>query len=58
MEKNPETQVALSAILPREVSFRKNDQWADSAKVLQQHSDEARETNLQEFCRKERYGVT
>ncbi|KAG0431393.1 hypothetical protein HPB47_021826, partial [Ixodes persulcatus] len=51
MEKNSEIQVAFSAILPREVSLRKNDRWAE-------HNDEARGTNviLQELCRKEGYG--
>ncbi|KAG0425564.1 hypothetical protein HPB47_027278 [Ixodes persulcatus] len=46
MEKTTGNQVAFLAILPREVSLRKNNRWAVIAEVLQQHNDEAMETNF------------
>lgn len=58
LKVSPQIRIAFSAILPRQMSLRRNDRWAVGAEVLQEQNREARETNffLQELCRKEGHG--
>lgn len=54
LDVNPTVRLVLSAILPRQMSLRKNDKWALTPEDLECCNSEAAETNLllQELCRK------